>query len=145
VSGGWLCTRLFWFWQRERARPDLLKLLLLWLTFHSFNAVFGPSHYSRYRVYYVPDWLFNAVTVPAFVMAGLFGQEFRGTRGYFAAIPSCNSRFGSCATLTAADGPSRPWWRPGWSARLAPFQFTDPPIYPSKVHLFGMELVTHCP
>ena len=77
-----------WYWQRQRARRGLLKLLLLWVALHACNAVLGAllaDTVLQTGFWYVPAWLFrlgNVVNVLLAIGAGL-GQV---AVGYFAAV-----------------------------------------------------------
>jgi hypothetical protein len=49
-----------WYWKRERARPGIFKLLLLWIAFHTCNAILGALLADSLRqegFWYVPDWV----------------------------------------------------------------------------------------
>ncbi|MBF9238835.1 hypothetical protein I2I05_15640 [Hymenobacter sp. BT683] len=86
-----------WFWQRARAQRGLFKLLLLWVAFHSLNAVFGALLADTFTLsgfYYVPDWLFNMGKTPAMVTACLFGlvQLVLGYFGSMAFLQAHDSR-----------------------------------------------------
>lgn len=77
-----------WFWRYARAQPGLFKLLLLWLTFHSCNAVFGAllaDSFTQSGFYYVPDWLFKMGRVLDYILAGLAGLV-QLVLGYFGAV-----------------------------------------------------------
>jgi len=79
---------LRWFWQRERARRGHLKLLLLWVAFHSCNAVFGAllaDTFTQSGFWYVPDWLFELGNVANVLLALLAGLA-QLALGYFAAV-----------------------------------------------------------
>ena len=77
-----------WYWKRERARRGQIKLLLLWVAFHSCNAVFGAllaDTFTQSGFWYVSEWLFrlgNVVNVLLAVLAGLVQLAV----GYFGAI-----------------------------------------------------------
>jgi hypothetical protein len=77
-----------WYWKRERARRGQLKLLLVWLFFHSFNAVFGAllaDTFTQSGFWYVSDWLLqlgNVVNVLLALLAGLVQLAM----GYFGAV-----------------------------------------------------------
>lgn len=50
----------WWYWKRERARPGIFKLLLLWIAFHTCNAILGALLADSLReegFWYVPDWV----------------------------------------------------------------------------------------
>ncbi|MDO7845742.1 hypothetical protein Q5H92_05185 [Hymenobacter sp. M29] len=50
----------WWYWKRERARPGLFKLLLLWTAFQACNAILGALLADSLRqegFWYVPDWV----------------------------------------------------------------------------------------
>ncbi|MDO7852135.1 hypothetical protein [Hymenobacter convexus] len=50
----------WWYWKRERARPGLFKLLLLWIAFHACNSILGSLLADSLRqegFWYVPDWI----------------------------------------------------------------------------------------
>ena len=77
-----------WFWRRERARRGQLKLFLLWLSFHSCNAVFGAllaDTFTQSGFWFVPGWLLrmgNVVTIILALLAGLAQLAL----GYFGAV-----------------------------------------------------------
>jgi len=77
-----------WYWKRERARRGNVKLLLLWVAFHSCNAIFGAllaDTFTQSGFWYVSDWLFqlgNIVNVLLALLAGLAQLAL----GYFGAI-----------------------------------------------------------
>ena len=77
-----------WYWNRERARRGNSKLLLLWVVFHSCNAVFGAllaDTFTQSGFWYVSDWLFqlgNVMNVLLALLAGLVQLAL----GYFGAI-----------------------------------------------------------
>lgn len=77
-----------WFWRSERARRGQFKLLLLWVTFHACNAIFGAllaDTFTQSGFWYVPDWLLrlgNAMNVLLALLAGLVQLGL----GYFGAI-----------------------------------------------------------
>lgn len=77
-----------WFWRRERARRGQLKLFLLWVTFHSCNAVFGAllaDTITHSGFWFVPGWLLvlgNVVTIVLAILAGLIQLVL----GYFGAV-----------------------------------------------------------
>lgn len=77
-----------WYWVRERARRGQLKLLLLWVVFHSCNAVLGAllsDTFIQTGVWYVPDWLFRVGNVLNVALAVLAGLTQMGI-GYFGAM-----------------------------------------------------------
>ncbi len=65
------------FWQRQRAKRGLLKLLLLWTALHAVNAVLGgllADTLLKTGFWYVPAWLLrlgNVVNVLLAILAGL--------------------------------------------------------------------------
>lgn len=77
-----------WYWKRERARRGQLKLLLLWISLHAFNATFGAllaDTFTQSGSWFVPDWLFkmgNIVNVFLALLAGLVQMGM----GYFGAV-----------------------------------------------------------
>ena len=78
-----------WFWKRERALRGQFKLFLLWVAFHSCNAVFGAllaDTFIRTGFWYVPDWLFRFGTVVNVLLALVAGGLQLGV-GYLAAAP----------------------------------------------------------
>jgi hypothetical protein len=79
---------LFWKWQRYRR--GLLKLLLLWLTFHAANAVLAgllADTVTQSGFWYVPNWLLGGGgTWPSPVLGILFALLQIGL-GFLAAIP----------------------------------------------------------
>lgn len=86
-----------WYWKRERARRGQLKLLLLWVTFHSINMIFGAllaDTFTHTGFWYVPDWVFqlgNVVNVLLALMAGLM-QLGLGYLGAVAFLQAHDSR-----------------------------------------------------
>ena len=77
-----------WYWQRERARRGHFKLLLLWVAFHSCNAVFGAllaDTLTHSGFWYVPDWLLQLGNVPNVLLALLAGLA-QLALGYFGAV-----------------------------------------------------------
>ncbi|MBF9220480.1 hypothetical protein [Hymenobacter ruricola] len=66
-----------WYWKYERAQRGLFKLLLLWVAFHSCNAIFGSLLADSLRQegsWYVSEWLLrmgNAADVAVALIAGL--------------------------------------------------------------------------
>ena len=79
----------YWFWKSERAQRGQFKLFLIWVAFHSCNAVFGAllaDSLTQSGFWYVPDWLLqlgNVVNMLLAVMAGLIQLGL----GYIAAVP----------------------------------------------------------
>ena len=77
-----------WYWKHERARRGNVKLLLLWVAFHSCNAVFGAllaDTFTQSGFWFVSDWLFqfgNIVNILLALLAGLAQLAL----GYFGAI-----------------------------------------------------------
>lgn len=77
-----------WYWYSERARRGHFKLLLLWVAFHSCNAVFGAllaDTFTQSGFWYVPDWLLQLGNVINVLLALLAGLVQLGV-GYFAAV-----------------------------------------------------------
>ena len=78
----------WWFWRKKRAQRGQIKLLVLWVAFHSCNAVFGAllaDTFTHSGFWYVPDWLLrmgNVVNVLLAIGAGLVQLAL----GYFAAV-----------------------------------------------------------
>lgn len=77
-----------WYWRYERARRGNFKLLLLWVTFHACNAIFGAllaDTFIQAGFWYVPDWLLrlgNVMNVTLALLAGLVQLAL----GYFGSI-----------------------------------------------------------
>ena len=79
---------LRWYWKRERAQRGNFKLLLLWVAFHSCNAVFGAllaDTFTQSGFWYVPDWLLRLGNVMNIVLALLAGLT-QLVLGYFGAV-----------------------------------------------------------
>jgi len=77
-----------WYWRRERARRGSLKLLLLWVAFHSCNAVFGAllaDTLTHTGFWYVVDWLLQLGNVMDVILALLAGLA-QLALGYFGAV-----------------------------------------------------------
>ncbi|WP_426059312.1 hypothetical protein [Hymenobacter sp. B1770] len=77
-----------WFWKRQRAHRGQLKLLMLWIAFHSCNAVFGAmlaDTFTQSGFWYVPDWLFRMGNVVNALVGILFGLV-QLAAGYFGSI-----------------------------------------------------------
>ena len=77
-----------WYWKRERARRGQIKLLLLWVAFHSCNAVFGAllaDTFTQSGFWYVSDWLLRLGNVVNIILALLAGLVQLAV-GYFGAI-----------------------------------------------------------
>jgi hypothetical protein len=77
-----------WYWRSERARRGNVKLLLLWVAFHSCNAVFGAllaDTFTQSGFWYVPDWVMQLGNVMNVIFALLAGLLQLGL-GYFGAI-----------------------------------------------------------
>ena len=78
-----------WYWRRQRASRGQVKLLLLWVVFHSCNVFFGAllaDTFTQTGFWYVPDWTLrmgNVVNVLLALLAGLVQLAL----GYFGAIP----------------------------------------------------------
>ena len=78
----------WWFWRKKRAQRGQMKLLVLWVAFHSCNAVFGAllaDTFTHSGFWYVPDWLLrmgNVVNVLLAIIAGLVQLAL----GYFSAV-----------------------------------------------------------
>jgi hypothetical protein len=78
------------FWQWQRHRRGIFKLLLLWLAFHATNAVLGgllADTVTQSGSWYVPNWLLGGGgTWPSTVLGILFAilQLFLG---FLAAVP----------------------------------------------------------
>lgn len=84
VLGG---LTLWWFWTSERAKRGNFKLLLLWITFHCYNLVFGAllaDTLLQTGSWYVIDWLFNQGNAFNILVAVLSGLLQMGL-GYFSA------------------------------------------------------------
>jgi hypothetical protein len=81
---------LGWFGKRQRHRRGLAKLLLLWITFHAFNTVFGgllADTVTQSGSWYVPNWLIGAGgTWPSMVL-GLLLAAGQVALGFVAATP----------------------------------------------------------
>ncbi len=79
-----------WFWLRQRQRPGLVKLLLLWLAFHATNYVLGgllADTVTHASSWYVPNWLLGAGgTWPSLVLSLFFGL-LQVLLGFLAAVP----------------------------------------------------------
>jgi len=77
-----------WFWKSARAKRGQFKLLLLWVTFHACNAVFGSllaDTFTQSGSWYMTDWLFrlgNAMNVLVALLAGFVQLAL----GYFGAV-----------------------------------------------------------
>ncbi|ALW86097.1 hypothetical protein AUC43_13945 [Hymenobacter sedentarius] len=78
----------WWFWRQKRAHRGQLKLLLLWVAFHSCNAVFGAllaDTFTHSGFWYVPDWVLRMGNV-ANVLLALIAGLVQLALGYFAAV-----------------------------------------------------------
>jgi len=79
---------LFWLWQRQRR--GLLKLLLLWFSFHAANATLAgllADTVTQSGSWYVPNWLIGGGgTWPSPVLGLLFALLQIGL-GFLGAIP----------------------------------------------------------
>ncbi|MBF9140594.1 hypothetical protein [Hymenobacter properus] len=65
-----------WYWKRERARPGIFKLLLLWIAFHACNAILGALLADSLRqegFWYVPDWIMRLGSIANTAVALLAG------------------------------------------------------------------------
>jgi hypothetical protein len=77
-----------WYWRRERARRGQFKLLLLWVAFHSCNAILGAllaDTFLQTGFWYVSEWIFqmgNTLNVTLAALAGLLQVGL----GYIAAV-----------------------------------------------------------
>jgi hypothetical protein len=79
----------WWYWKRERARPGLFKLLLLWIAFHTCNAILGALLADSLRqegFWYVPDWVMRLGYVANAAVALLAGILQLGI-GRLATVP----------------------------------------------------------
>lgn len=79
---------LRWYWKHERAQRGNFKLLLLWVVFHSCNAVFGAllaDTFTQSGFWYVPDWLLRLGNVMNIVLALLAGLT-QLVLGYFGTV-----------------------------------------------------------
>lgn len=77
-----------WYWQSGRAQRGNFKLLLLWMTFHACNAVFGAllaDTFTQSGSWYVPDWLLRLGTEVDVLLALLAGLA-QLSLGYFGAV-----------------------------------------------------------
>lgn len=77
-----------WYWKRERARRGQFKLLLLWVSFHCCNAIFGAllaDTLTQTGFWYVPDWLLGLGNIVNVILALMAGLAQLGV-GYLAAI-----------------------------------------------------------
>jgi hypothetical protein len=82
---GGLCFLLFW---RQRRRPGLGKLLLLWVALHATNAVLGgllADTITQSGSWYVPNWLFGAGSTWPSMVLGLFFAAGQVMLGFSAA------------------------------------------------------------
>ena len=77
-----------WYWKSERARRGNFKLLLLWVVFHSCNAVFGAllaDSFTQTGFWNVPDRLLGLGNIMNILLALLAGLAQLGL-GYFGAV-----------------------------------------------------------
>lgn len=77
-----------WFWKYERAQRGLTKLLMLWVAFHSCNAILGAllaDTFMQSGISYVVDWLFQLGRIANVLLAVVAGLVQVGL-GYYAAI-----------------------------------------------------------
>jgi hypothetical protein len=78
------------FWLRERHRRGLVKLLLLWLSFHTTNAVLGgllADTVTQSGSWYVPNWLLGGGGTWPSTVLGLLLAVVQLALGFLAAIP----------------------------------------------------------
>ena len=76
------------YWHHARAYRGQFKLLLLWVAFHSCNAVFGAllgDTFTESGFWYVPEWLLQVGNVANVLFALLAGLA-QLALGYFGAI-----------------------------------------------------------
>ncbi|MGI4972081.1 MAG: hypothetical protein ACRYGH_24315 [Janthinobacterium lividum] len=84
---GSLCFAIFW---RQRRRPGLAKLLLLWIALHATNAVLGgllADTVTQSGSWYVPNWLFGAGSTWPSLVLGLLFAAGQIVVGFLAAVP----------------------------------------------------------
>ena len=77
------------FWRWERKQPGLVKLLLLWLSFHALNTLFGgllADTITQSGTWYIPNWVVGVGTWPSTVLAILLGAG-QVILGFVAAVP----------------------------------------------------------
>jgi len=81
---------LGWFGKWQRHRRGLAKLLLLWLTFHAFNLVFGgllADTVTQSGSWYVPNWLLGTGGTWPSMVVGLLLAAVQVVLGFVAATP----------------------------------------------------------
>ncbi len=74
-----------WYWTVLRAKRGLFKLLILWVSLHACNLVFGAllaDTFTQSGFWFVPSWVFQLGNVPNVVLA-IFAGIAELAIGYF--------------------------------------------------------------